>query len=123
MSAQPLRISYIELQDTKDNIDSIEISHDDARHSIPLQGESVFRQNFDQPLTVRGETISLSVVHPRKLWRIGRRQVSEVIKISVRDVLSKHPTPSFRTERNGLVITLGLSSDGVPDVCAQRTRL
>ncbi|KAI6113479.1 hypothetical protein EDD16DRAFT_1897103, partial [Pisolithus croceorrhizus] len=62
MSSQPLLISYIELRGAGDSIESIEIGYDDHRHSIPRRGKFLFQEDFNQPLTVRGETISVSVV-------------------------------------------------------------
>ncbi|KAI6019530.1 hypothetical protein BKA83DRAFT_4307267, partial [Pisolithus microcarpus] len=105
----------VELQVTGDSIESIEIDYDDHRRSIPRRGKSLFQENFDQPLVVRGDTISLSVIHRRR-WHIGPKQVPEVIKIIVQDVLSKLPTRKFQTVCNGLAITLGLSPDSVPDI-------
>ncbi|KAI6134282.1 hypothetical protein EV401DRAFT_1344586 [Pisolithus croceorrhizus] len=114
MSSQPLLISYIELRGAGDSIESIEIGYDDHRHSIPRRGKFLFQEDFNQPLTVRGETISVSVVR-RKWWHFGpSKQPPEEIKISVQDVLSKLPTQKFQTVCNRLVITLGLSSSSFP---------
>ncbi|KIK15085.1 hypothetical protein PISMIDRAFT_336222 [Pisolithus microcarpus 441] len=105
----------VELKGTGGSIESIDIDYDIHRHSIPRRGKSLFQENFDQPLVVRGDTISLSVIHRRR-WHIGPKQVPEVIKIIVQDVLSKLPTRKFQTVCNGLAITLGLSPDSVPDI-------
>ncbi|KIK19422.1 hypothetical protein PISMIDRAFT_13693 [Pisolithus microcarpus 441] len=130
MSVQPLRISCmgfdiaiswiltsrvtdIELQGAGDSIESIEVIYDDHRLSIPGQGEHHFHADFNQPLTVRGETLSVSVVHRRK-WYIGPKPAPEVIEIGVHDVLSKLPTQKFQTACNRLVITLGLSPSSIP---------
>ncbi|KAI5984628.1 hypothetical protein EDD15DRAFT_2583254 [Pisolithus albus] len=115
MSAHLLLISYIELQGTGDGIESIDIAYDDHRHTIPRRGKSLFQENLDQPLVVRRDTISLSVTHRRR-WHIGPKQAPEVIEISVHDVLSKLPTQKFQTVCKGLVVTLGLSPDCVPDI-------
>ncbi|KAI6100701.1 hypothetical protein EDD16DRAFT_448109 [Pisolithus croceorrhizus] len=113
MSAQPLRISYIELQGTGDSIESIEVLYDDHRRSISRRGEYHFHEDFNQPLTVQGESISISVVRRRKL-RIGPKQAPEVIKINVHDVLSELPTQKFQTMCNRLDITIGLSPSSLP---------
>ncbi|KAI6103037.1 hypothetical protein F5141DRAFT_1217616 [Pisolithus sp. B1] len=113
MSSQSLLISYIELQGAGDGIESIEVGYDDHRHSIPRRGKFHFQEDFNQPLTVRGETISVSVVRRRWL-HIGPKQAPEVFNISVHDVLSKLPTQKFQTRCNKLAITLGLSPSSVP---------
>ncbi|KAI6019023.1 hypothetical protein BKA83DRAFT_4312134 [Pisolithus microcarpus] len=111
MSVQPLLISYAELQGVGDSIESIEISYGDHRHSIPRRGKFQFQEDFNQPLTVQGETISISVVRRRN---IGPKQAPEVIKINVHDVLSKLSTQKFQRVCGTLTITLGLSPSGVP---------
>ncbi|KAI6113473.1 hypothetical protein EDD16DRAFT_1137773 [Pisolithus croceorrhizus] len=116
MSSQPLLILYIELRGARagGSIESIEIGCDDQRHSIPRRGEYLFQEDFNQPLVVRGETISVSVVRRRR-WRIGSsKQAIEEIKISVQDVLSKLPTRQFHIAHSRLDITLGLSSSSFP---------
>ncbi|KAI5982594.1 hypothetical protein EDD15DRAFT_112034 [Pisolithus albus] len=94
MSAQPLQVSYIELQGTGDTIESIEVVYDDHRLSIPRRGEHHFHEDFNQPLTIQGETISISVVRRRKL-RIGPKQAPETVC-------------------NRLDITIGLSPSNLP---------
>ncbi|KAI6046612.1 hypothetical protein EDC04DRAFT_2887878 [Pisolithus marmoratus] len=113
MSVQPLRISYIELQGTEDSIESIDVVYDGHRSSIPRRSKYHFREDFNQSLTVRGETITFSVVRRRK-WYIGPKQAPGVIEIDIDDVRSHLPTQKFQTMCNRLVVTLGLSPSSVP---------
>lgn len=110
---QPLRVSYIELQGHGYNVESIEVIFDDLRQSISRKGKYHFREDFSQPLTVRGETISFSIIHRK--WRFLPRRAPEVIEVNVQDILSKLPAQKFQTVCNRLVITIGLSPSSVSD--------
>ncbi|KAI6046613.1 hypothetical protein EDC04DRAFT_2887879 [Pisolithus marmoratus] len=113
MSVQPLRISHIELRGTEGSIESVEVVYDGHRGSIPRRSKCHFDADFDQLLTVRGVTISFSVVRRRK-WHVGPKQAPEVIEIDVHDVLSNLPTQKFHTVRNKLAITIGVPPSSVP---------
>ncbi|KAI6142235.1 hypothetical protein BKA82DRAFT_4195608 [Pisolithus tinctorius] len=110
--AQPLRISYIELQNGEDDIEFIELILPGCRRSIRSQSKSLFREDFPQPLTVEGEALSLSV--HRKTWYSKFIPAVKVVRIKVKDMLSNLPEQKFQITRNKLGIIIGLSPSSTP---------
>ncbi|KAI5991364.1 hypothetical protein EDC04DRAFT_2911530 [Pisolithus marmoratus] len=109
--AQSLRVSYIELQGTKD-VESIELVLLGCRRSIPQQGKNLFREEFPQHLTIQGGALSFSV-YLKKKWYSTAIPTAKSVQIYVNDVLSNSSEQKFRIERRGLDITIGLSPNSI----------
>ncbi|KAI6135275.1 hypothetical protein EDD17DRAFT_1604367 [Pisolithus thermaeus] len=105
-AAQPLRISYIELQSARD-VEYVEVLFLGCRRGIRQQDENHFREEFPEPITVQGEAFSFSV--HRKRWYSFCIPAVNSIQINVRDILSGSRSHKFQTERSKLDITIGLS--------------
>ncbi|KAI5982448.1 hypothetical protein EDC04DRAFT_1807059 [Pisolithus marmoratus] len=105
--AQPLRISYIELQSAED-IEFIELISRGCRCGIRQQGKNHYREEFPEPLTVLDRSLSFSV--HRKTWYSAFIPVIKVLPIDVNDVLSNSAEQKFQTVYSKLNITIGLSA-------------
>ncbi|KAI5991354.1 hypothetical protein EDC04DRAFT_2987623 [Pisolithus marmoratus] len=105
--AQSLRVSYIELQGTKD-VESIELVLPGCRRSIPQQGKNLFREEFPQHLRSL-----LFFGLSEKKWYSTAIPTAKSVQIYVNDVLSNSSEQKFRIERRGLDITIGLSPNSI----------
>ncbi|KIO03283.1 hypothetical protein M404DRAFT_627645 [Pisolithus tinctorius Marx 270] len=115
--AQPLRISYIELQNGEDDIEFIELILPGCRRSIRSQSKSLFREDFPQPLS--SYPIVPLKAKPSLYPFIGKRGILNSFR-PLRSSESKSRIcclicqSRFQITRNKLGIIIGLSPSSTP---------
>ncbi|KAI6146385.1 hypothetical protein BKA82DRAFT_994165 [Pisolithus tinctorius] len=102
------RVSYIRLRKARD-IESVELVLGESRHHIPKRGKGVFSRDFDEPLMLAMEQLSLLLHHKKSRFGFCLQTVSEPISISSAEILSRLQRQRVQGKRGEAVsVTLGV---------------